>query len=64
MPGMTGIELVHELLALRPALPVFMASGYSDKVDAETAEQHGIRRFFYKPVASAALLAALREALR
>jgi len=33
-------------------------------VDAETAEQHGIRRFFYKPVASAALLAALREALR
>jgi len=63
MPGMTGVELVHELLALRPNLPVFMVSGYSDKVDAETAEKHGIRRFFYKPVASAALLAALREAL-
>ncbi len=63
MPGMTGVELVRELLALRPELPVLMVSGYSDKVDAETAEKHGIRRFFYKPVESAALLAALREAL-
>ena len=63
MPGMTGVELVRELLALRPELPVLMVSGYSDKVDAETAEKHGIRRFFYKPVESATLLAALREAL-
>ncbi|MDP2833991.1 MAG: response regulator [Pseudomonadota bacterium] len=63
MPGMTGVELAHELLALRPDLPVLMVSGYSDKVDAETAEKHGIRRFFYKPVESGALLAALREAL-
>jgi CheY-like chemotaxis protein len=63
MPGMTGVELVRELLALRPTLPVIMASGYSDKVDAETAEKHGIHRFFYKPVESTTLLAALREEL-
>ncbi len=63
MPGMTGVELVRELLALRPHLPVIMASGYSDKVDAETAEKHGIHRFFYKPVETTALLAALREEL-
>jgi len=40
-----------------------MVSGYSEKVDAESAAKHGIRRFFYKPVETRALLAALREAL-
>ncbi len=63
MPGLTGLELVRELLALRPNLPVFMVSGYSDKVDAESAAHHGIRGFFYKPVESRHLLAALAEAL-
>jgi two-component system, cell cycle sensor histidine kinase and response regulator CckA len=63
MPGMTGLELVREIRLLRPDLPVIMVSGYSDKVDAESAAQHGIYRYFYKPVKSEVLLAALREAL-
>jgi CheY-like chemotaxis protein len=61
MPRMTGLELTHELLAINPKLPVFMVSGYSDKVDAESARHHGVRRFFHKPVDQAALLEALRE---
>jgi CheY-like chemotaxis protein len=63
MPGMTGLELVREMRLIKPDLPVIMVSGYSDKVDAESAAQHGIYRYFYKPVKSEALLAALREAL-
>jgi PAS domain S-box-containing protein len=63
MPGMTGLELVREMRAITPDLPVIMVSGYSDKVDAESAAQHGIYRYFYKPVKSEELLAALREAL-
>jgi PAS domain S-box-containing protein len=63
MPGLTGVELVRELRTINPDLPVLMVSGYSDKVDAETAQRHGIRRFFYKPVDPAVLLAALREVL-
>jgi len=63
MPGMTGLELVREIRLITPDLPVIMVSGYSDKVDAESAAKHGIRSFFYKPVASVALLSALREVL-
>jgi two-component system C4-dicarboxylate transport response regulator DctD len=60
---MTGLELLREIHAIAPDLPVIMVSGYSDKVDAESAAQHGIYRFFYKPLHSRELLAALREAL-
>ncbi len=63
MPGMTGLELVREMRQIKPDLPVIMVSGYSDKVDAESAAKHGIYRYFYKPVKSEALLEALREAL-
>jgi PAS domain S-box-containing protein len=63
MPGMTGLELLREIHAIAPDLPVIMVSGYSDKVDAESAAQHGIYRFFYKPLHSGELLAALREVL-
>ncbi|HEX9080838.1 MAG TPA: ATP-binding protein, partial [Holophagaceae bacterium] len=31
MPGMTGAEVLPRLLALRPGLPVLMASGYRDE---------------------------------
>jgi CheY-like chemotaxis protein len=64
MPGMTGLELVRDIRALSPDLPVIMVSGYSDKVDADSAQQHGIGYFFYKPVKSDVLLSALKEMLK
>ncbi len=49
MPGMTGIELVREVLRLRPDLPVILTSGYiTDEVRA-AAVQAGIRHLVYKP---------------
>jgi len=61
MPGMNGLELAQAALALRPDLPFFLCSGYSDLIDAERAAALGIRRYFRKPVAAADLLAALAE---
>jgi len=40
MPGMTGIELGHEIARLYPDLPVVLASGYSD-----TLAEHGASGF-------------------
>jgi CheY-like chemotaxis protein len=46
---MTGIELVREVLRLRPDLPVILTSGHiTDEVRA-TAVQAGIRHLVYKP---------------
>lgn len=61
MPDKSGIELAGAMLALRPELPIFLCSGYSDSIDEAGAQSFGIRRFFYKPVNAAELLAALNE---
>lgn len=60
MPNKSGIEIANVMMALRPDLPVFLCSGYSDTVDENTG-LFGIRRFFYKPVSAAELLIALNE---
>jgi DNA-binding NarL/FixJ family response regulator len=46
MPNKSGIEIVSVVLALRPELPLFLCSGYSDKIDEAGAQSFGIRRFF------------------
>lgn len=37
MPEMTGIELAQKLRALRPELPIVLATGYSDVPRAEAS---------------------------
>jgi PAS domain S-box-containing protein len=37
MPKMTGENLVKQMRQIRPGLPVILCTGYSDKVDKETA---------------------------
>ncbi|MBI5504519.1 MAG: PAS domain S-box protein [Deltaproteobacteria bacterium] len=49
MPGLSGLEVAHELLRLRPDLPVVLASGYvTDELRAE-ALAAGVRDVIYKP---------------
>ncbi len=61
MPNKSGVEIARVMLALRPELPVFLCSGYSDAIDERAALSFGIRRFFYKPVGATELLIALGE---
>jgi len=60
MPNKSGIEIAGVMLTLRPDLPVFLCSGYSDSIDEDT-QFFGIRRFFNKPVNATELLIALDE---
>jgi len=59
MPGLTGVELARELLAVRPMLPVILCTGFSENVDARVAAAMGIRHFFSKPVPLERLVAAV-----
>lgn len=61
MPHMTGADLASWMLAKRSELPIILCTGHSEFVTPESASTLGIRRFFYKPVASADLLSAIRE---
>jgi CheY-like chemotaxis protein len=38
MPGMTGMELTRQARALRPDLPILMATGYADLPEGESLD--------------------------
>ncbi len=63
MPGMTGDALATRLHALRPPLPIIIATGYSRTlVDADLATM-GVRHLLEKPFSEEELLAAVSSAL-
>ncbi len=63
MPEMTGIELARELMALRPDIPVIIATGFSHTVDTDTAGAAGIRAFLMKPLTKGELARTVRKVL-
>ncbi len=63
MPGMDGIELLTELHAQDPELPVLLITGHGDVPLAVQAMRAGAYDFLEKPFASDALLDSVRRAL-
>ena len=63
MPEMTGIELAHEAMAIRPDIPVILCTGYSHRVDADAAAKAGIRAFAMKPLTKKELAQIVRKVL-
>ena len=49
MPGMTGYQISEQMLAIRPEMPIILATGYSESIDKETALRGGISAFISKP---------------
>ncbi len=64
MPGMSGIELLAELTARDPELPVIMMSAHGSIETAVRATRLGARDFLEKPLSSDKVLLALSNALR
>ena len=50
MPGITGLELAKRALQIRPSMPIFLCSGYNEKVTAKTAKNLGITDYLTKPL--------------
>lgn len=59
MPGMSGLDLLPEVKARRPDLPVIMISAYGDAPTVQTALQRGADTFVTKPVDFPALKQAV-----
>ncbi len=49
MPGLTGLELIRAVRALRPNLPVILTSGFLTASHREEAERHGVDAIVPKP---------------
>ncbi len=63
MPLMTGLELAKKAIALHPALPVILCTGYSSAPTEEQAAAIGIRRVCLKPIRKGDLGEAIRRVL-
>ncbi|HDZ76444.1 MAG TPA: response regulator, partial [Desulfobacteraceae bacterium] len=63
MPGMTGLELLHEILRIRPGLPVILCTGFSEQLNEESALREGARQLLLKPVTFMRLAESVRNVL-
>ena len=59
MPGLTGVELAREPLAMRPNMPIILCTGFSESVDTRVAAAMGIKHFFTKAIPLERLVAAV-----
>jgi PAS domain S-box-containing protein len=64
LPRMGGDELTVALLAIRPALPVLVCTGYSARLDDAAARRLGARALLPKPIDLHQLGEAIAAALR
>jgi|GEM_PF-1689181 len=63
MPNMTGDRLAAELITLRPDIPIIICSGYSERMNAETAQSTGVKGFLMKPVGVLDMAEMVRKVL-
>lgn len=63
MPNMTGVELIENIRNIRPNTPVIMCSGYSNKINANSAAALNFS-YFDKPVAPKELLSMIARLIK
>ena len=63
MPNMTGLELVEQILQIRPGFPIILCTGFSTKVSEAKVASAGIRHLYHKPIRRRDLATKIREIL-
>jgi two-component system C4-dicarboxylate transport response regulator DctD len=63
LPGLDGLELLREVAAMDPKLPVILITGHGDISTAVHAMREGAYDFITKPFASEQLVEVVRRAL-
>lgn len=63
MPCMTGDQLAKNILSIRPDIPIIICSGYSKRIDENSAGKIGIKGFLMKPVTLSDMAGMVRRVL-
>jgi PAS domain S-box-containing protein len=63
MPNMTGKDMAGKIMAIRSDIPVILCTGFSERIDEDSAKVMGIRAFLMKPVLMKEMANTIREIL-
>ncbi len=63
MPEMTGDRLTHEILKIRPEIPIILCTGFSSKISAETVLDTGATALLFKPLIKSEMAKKIRDIL-
>jgi CheY-like chemotaxis protein len=63
MPHLNGMQLVKELIAARPDIPIIICTGFSERVNYQKAEAMRVKGLLLKPVGMMDLAHKVREVL-
>ena len=63
MPGMTGMELIDQLIRIRPDIPVILCTGYMEMTGEDNAGSPGIGAYVMKPVRISDISVKIRKLL-
>jgi len=63
MPDLTGLEMVKQMNAIKPGLPVILCTGFSTEFDEQAFKDCGIKEIVIKPIEALHLGQAIRRAL-
>ena len=63
MPGLTGMDLIHEMHAIRPNIPSLICTGFSKTIDDRDLLQAGVKEVILKPLILRQLAESIRHAL-
>jgi PAS domain S-box-containing protein len=64
MPGLTGEKLAHELLRIRPDVPIILTTGFSETVREDELPAMGIRGLIMKPFSTSEIAEKIQDALK
>lgn len=63
MPHIPGDQLISEVLKINPEIPIILCTGFSNKIDSESAITIGAKSYIEKPLDKNQLAYAVRKAL-
>lgn len=63
MPNLTGLDLIKEILKIKPEISSILCSGYSNSVNKVEAKFHGVSEYLVKPFLPQVLAETIRKVL-
>lgn len=63
MPGLSGEQLIRKIQAIKPAIPVILCTGFSEKISEERSREIGISHYVEKPIDKNQLVSLVRKAV-